>query len=137
MVELRAQKVERIADTYPPLEVFGPETGDVLVVGWGSTYGAIHAAVQQHHRLGHAVSQVHIRYVNPLPKDLGTILAKYKHVLVPELNRGQLDLLLRARYLISTHALHKVRGQPYRIAEIFEAIETLRSGQRLNRLELN
>jgi 2-oxoglutarate ferredoxin oxidoreductase subunit alpha len=125
MTELRAAKIAGIADDIPPLSVFGKETGDVLVVGWGSTYGAIRSAVERLQAEGWAVSHVHLRHLNPLPQNTEQVLRGFKHVLVPEVNMGQLSLLLRAKYLIDVKGLNKVRGKPYRIIEIKQAVEEL------------
>jgi len=129
MTMLRAAKVEGIADDIPPLQVFGAEQGDVLVVGWGSTYGAIRSAVERLQAEGWAVSHAHLRHMNPLPENTEQVLRSFKHVLVPEVNLGQLSLLLRAKFLIDVQGLNKVRGKPYRIIEIKQAVEALLSGQ--------
>ncbi|SFC23049.1 2-oxoglutarate ferredoxin oxidoreductase subunit alpha [Nocardioides terrae] len=131
MVHTRAAKVARIADTLPPLTVDDPSAarGDggarVLVVGWGSTYGPIAAGVRLVRGAGHDVAQVHLRHLNPLPRDLGEILKRYDRVLVPEMNLGQLSLLLRARYLVDAVGLNVVRGLPLTSGEIADAIEEL------------
>jgi 2-oxoglutarate/2-oxoacid ferredoxin oxidoreductase subunit alpha len=123
MVRTRAAKVERIADTLPPLEVDDP-TGDarVLVLGWGSTYGPIGAGVRRVRKAGYAVAQAHLRHLNPFPKDLGDILARYDKVLVPEMNLGQLSLLLRARYLVDVVGYNEVRGLPLKAAVLADVI---------------
>jgi 2-oxoglutarate ferredoxin oxidoreductase subunit alpha len=125
MTVLRAAKVAGIEDDIPPLEVFGPEVGDVLVVGWGSTYGAIRSAVERLQAEGWAVSHAHMRHLNPLPQNTEEVLRRFKKVLVPEVNMGQLSLLLRAKFLIDVVGLNKVRGKPYRIIEIRQAVEEL------------
>src|SRR5690606_36779596 len=100
MVKLRQEKVDRIADYIPRQELdSGPEEGDVLVLGWGSTYGAIKSAVSELQQQGHAVAHAHIRYLRPFPRNLGDILQRYKKVLVPEINNGQLIKIIRDRYL--------------------------------------
>jgi 2-oxoglutarate ferredoxin oxidoreductase subunit alpha len=129
MTMLRAAKVTGIVDDIPPLSVFGPEQGDVLVVGWGSTYGAIRSAVERLQAEGWAVSHAHLRHMNPLPGNTEQVLRSFKHVLVPEVNLGQLSLLLRAKFLIDIQGLNKVRGKPYRIIEIKQAVEALLSGE--------
>jgi len=123
MVRTRAAKVERIADSFPPLEVDDP-SGDagVLVLGWGSTYGPIGAAVRSVRQQGLAVAQAHLRHLNPFPKDLGDVLSRYDAVMVPEMNLGQLSLLLRARYLVDVVGYNHVRGLPLRAAELADAI---------------
>lgn len=122
MVEVRAAKVEGIAKDIPPLEVDGPDDGDLLVVGWGSTYGSIVQACEQAAAEGRSVARVHLRHLNPLPPDLGGILKRYKRVLVPEMNLGQLSRLLRERYLIDVIQLSKVQGKPFKVSEIYDRI---------------
>ncbi len=126
MVRLRAAKVERIADSLPPLEVDDPD-GDarLLVLGWGSTAGLLDSAVEQARRMGRSVARVHLRHLNPFPNDLGDVLARYERVLVPEMNLGQLALLIRARYLVDARPLNQVRGLPFRTDELVAAIEEL------------
>ncbi len=122
MMHLRADKIRKVADTYEPLEVAGATEGQLLLVSWGSTFGAVRAAVESHHRAGKSVGHVHLRHMNPLPKDLEGILKKYKRVLCPELNLGQLSTLLRAKYLVNVESMPKVQGKPFRETEISEAI---------------
>jgi 2-oxoglutarate ferredoxin oxidoreductase subunit alpha len=122
MIRIRAEKVARVGDGIPPLEVFGPETGDLLVVGWGGTFGAIRGAVRRAQEEGHSVAQVHLRHLNPLPSDLEGILSRYRGVLVPELNTGQLLLLLRGKYLVDAVGLNKIDGRPFATEEILEGI---------------
>jgi len=121
MTHLRAEKVERIADSLPPLELHGEGEGDLLVIGWGGTYGAITSAVQAMKAEGFSISSVHLRHLNPLPKDLGDLLKKFKKVIVPELNLGQLSLILRAKYLVDAIPLTKVQGKPFKVSELREA----------------
>jgi 2-oxoglutarate ferredoxin oxidoreductase subunit alpha len=128
MVQTRAQKVANIAAEVPLLEVSGPLEGDLLVVGWGGTYGAIRTAVQRAQRKGLKVAHAHLRYLNPMPRNTGEVLKRYKKVLVPELNRGQLRLLLRAEFLIDAVGLNKVQGRPFLVGEIEEKIEEVVSG---------
>ncbi len=118
MVRVRYRKLARIAQEIPPTEVQGPQEGKVLVVGWGGTYGAITAAVRQMQAEGKPVSQVHLRYLNPLPPDLGEILSRFEKVLVPEMNMGQLRRLLRAEYLVDAVGLNKIQGRPFKVSEI-------------------
>src|SRR5438552_340997 len=125
MVRTRAQKIANIAQEIPELKVNGPEEGDLLVVGWGGTYGAITTAVGRTQRKGHKVAQVHFRYLNPMPRNTGEVLKRYKKILVPELNCGQLRLLLRAQYLVDAVGLNKVQGRPFLVSEIEEKIEQL------------
>jgi len=130
MVRLRAAKVNKIAQDIPPTEVLGERRGKVLVVGWGGTYGAITAAVSGLQKAGKPVSAVHLRYLNPLPPDLGDILAGFESVLVPELNMGQLLKVLRAKYLVPATGLNKIKGQPFKISEVEAAVEALLKGGR-------
>jgi len=125
MVGLRRQKVDGIVREIPELEVAGPETGRLLVLGWGSTHGAIRAAVRRAQAAGLAVAQAHLRHLNPFPSDLGAVLDRYEKVLIPEMNMGQLQMLVRARYLVDAIGMHKVQGRPFRVREIFERIEEL------------
>jgi 2-oxoglutarate ferredoxin oxidoreductase subunit alpha len=118
MIHLRAAKVAKIAQDIPPTEVFGDESGGLLVLGWGSTYGVIRSAVQRARTDERRVSHAHIRYLNPLPPDLGDILKRYDSVLVPEINLGQLRLLVRGNYLVDAKGMNKVSGRPFTIAEI-------------------
>jgi 2-oxoglutarate ferredoxin oxidoreductase subunit alpha len=126
MVRTRQAKVDRIAESIPPTEVDDP-TGDarVLVLGWGSTYGPIGAAVRQVRNAGLKVAQAHLRHLNPFPKDLGEVLKRYDAVLVPEMNLGQLSLLLRAKFLVDVVGYNRVRGLPLRAAELADAITDL------------
>jgi len=124
MVRTRAAKIEGITATIPPLEVDDPSgEAKVLVLGWGSTYGSIGAAVRRARRTGHNVAQAHLRHLNPFPANLGEVLRRYDKVLVPEINLGQLALLLRGRYLVDVISYNRVRGLPFRAAELGEAIE--------------
>jgi 2-oxoglutarate/2-oxoacid ferredoxin oxidoreductase subunit alpha len=123
MVRTRAEKVRRIARDLPPLQVDDPSgEASVLVLGWGSTYGPIGAACRQVRLAGHPVAQVHLRHLNPFPSDLGEVLSRYERVIVPEMNLGQLSLLLRAEYLVDVVGYNHVRGLPLRAAELAEAI---------------
>ncbi|RMF13573.1 MAG: 2-oxoacid:acceptor oxidoreductase subunit alpha [Candidatus Dadabacteria bacterium] len=128
MTRLRAEKVERVANDLPPTEIFGDPEGDELVIGWGSTFGAIRAAVAARRADGHKISHVHLRYINPLPNDLGDIIARFKKVLVPEINGGQLSMLLRSRYLVDIQGFDRVRGMPLLQEDIEHAIEQLLEG---------
>ncbi|CAN5289318.1 2-oxoacid:acceptor oxidoreductase subunit alpha [soil metagenome] len=126
MVRTRAAKVERIADSFPPLAVDDPTgTARVLVLGWGSTYGPIGAAIRSVRDRGLEVAQAHLRHLNPFPADLGDVLKRYDAVLVPEMNLGQLSMLLRSRYLVDVAGYNHVRGLPLRAAELADAITDL------------
>ena len=125
MVHLRAEKVARIANDIPPLEVHGGSSGELLVLGWGSTSGAVTGAVNSAERMGLRVSRAHLRYVNPFPANLGEVLSRFDKVLVPEMNLGQLALLLRARYLKDILSYTKVQGKPFTRQEIFQRIQEI------------
>ncbi len=125
MVRTRAQKVKNIANEIPPLEIEGSATGDLLVVGWGGTYGSIKTAVERAQRKGLKVSQAHFRYLNPFPKNTAEVFRGFKKVLVPELNCGQLRLLLRAEFLIDAVGLNKIQGKPFLVSEIETKIEEM------------
>ncbi len=125
MVRVRAEKVRRVAQEIPPTTINGPQAGEVLVVGWGGTYGAITAAVEEAQLEGRAVASIHLRHLNPLPPDLGQILRQYRRVLVPEINSGQLVRILRAEYLVDAVGFNRVRGMPLQTQEIHEAITQL------------
>jgi 2-oxoglutarate ferredoxin oxidoreductase subunit alpha len=124
MVRTRQAKIDGIAASIPPLQVEDPD-GDakVLVLGWGSTYGSIGAAVRRVRRTGQSVAQAHLRHLNPFPSNLGEVLHRYDKVLVPEINLGQLALLLRGKFLVDVISFNRVRGLPFRAAELAEAIE--------------
>jgi 2-oxoglutarate ferredoxin oxidoreductase subunit alpha len=127
MTNTRAKKVANIAQDIPPLAVLGPPKGDLLVLGWGGTYGACTTAVEQAQAEGVSVAHAHLRYLNPFPSNLGEILANYKTVLVPELNMGQLRLLIRAEFLVDAIGLNKVMGKPFAVSEIVAKIHDLSS----------
>lgn len=122
MTDLRADKVERIVQEIRPTPIYGDQEGAVLVVGWGSTQGAIEVAVDHMRSTGLTVGSIQLQYVNPLPPDLGKIFGRYEHLLVPELNKGQLIRLLRDRFLLPFVPLGKVQGQPFKASEIESAI---------------
>ena len=125
MVRLREAKVARVAEEIPSVEVNGPERGELLVLGWGSTRGAILTAVEEVRAAGQVVSCAHLRHLNPFPSNLGQVLAGFDRVLVPELNRGQLTRLIRSEFLAPAECLSKVQGQPFRVSEIRARIEAL------------
>jgi 2-oxoglutarate ferredoxin oxidoreductase subunit alpha len=123
MTDLRREKVEGIAAEFPPLEPRGAGSGRLLVVGWGGTHGAIASAVDESRAAGREVAHLHLRQLNPLPRDLGAVLARFERVLVPELNSGQLVRLLRDRYLVPAQSYSKVQGQPFHVSELRAAID--------------
>ncbi len=130
MTNLRKAKVEKIADEIPLAEVFGEKTGKVLVVGWGSTFGAIRSGVSRKQAEGAKVSHLHIRHMNPLPKNIGDILKNYDHVIVPEMNTGQLIHILRGKFLVDCIGLNKVTGQPFKAMEIQAKIDEVLKGSK-------
>lgn len=129
MVKLRAEKVERVAEDIPPAQVEGNQEGDLLVVGWGSTYGTIKSAVEKKRHEGRSVSHLHLKYLNPFQKNVGEILYRFKNVLVPELNMGQLSKVLRAKYLVPTIGLNKIQGVPFKSIEIENKIDKILGGK--------
>jgi 2-oxoglutarate ferredoxin oxidoreductase subunit alpha len=124
MVTLRAEKVARVAVDLPPAEAEGDDSG-LLVLGWGSTYGAITGAVRRARAEGRKVAHLHLRHLNPMPMNLGDVLSRYDRILIPEMNMGQLALLIRARYLRDIVQLNKIQGQPFKEIEILTKIQEL------------
>ncbi len=122
---LRQAKVARIADDIPPLDVFGPDRGDLLILGWGSTYGAIRSAVERLQAQGRSVAHAHLRHLNPFPANTEKVLRSYRKVLLPEVNLGQLLLLIRGQFLIDVEGYNRVRGKPFTIAEIHAQAEKM------------
>lgn len=130
MVKIRAEKIEKVANDYPAISCEeGQPSGDVLVIGWGSTFGAIKVAVRDLNRDGFNVSHVHLKHMYPLPNDLGEVVSNFKKVVVPELNNGQLVKLLREKYLVDAYSLTQIQGQPFKAEElktrIFEQLRTV------------
>ena len=125
MVEIRAEKVARIANDIPPTEVFGAQEGDVLLLGWGGTFGALRTAAENYVDEGLPIGHVHLRHLNPFPNDLADILKRFKKILIPELNSGQLLQLIRATYLIDAIGLNKVQGQPFHVFELHTKIDEI------------
>ena len=125
MTRLRAQKVAGIAADIPELEVDDPDGADTLVLGWGSTYGPIGAAVRRMRREGYEVARAHLHYLNPLPRNTGDVLRRYDKILVPEMNLGQLLKLIRAEFLVDAVGYNRVRGRPFTSSELAEAITAL------------
>ncbi|MBM3464493.1 MAG: 2-oxoacid:acceptor oxidoreductase subunit alpha [Armatimonadetes bacterium] len=122
MIRTRAEKVERIALDIPDVEILGKPEGKLLVIAWGGTYGAVTSAVEQVQAQGKSVSAIHLRYLNPFPKNLGSILQRFEKVLVPEINMGQLRLLLRAKFLVDAIGLNQMQGKPFKISHIIKKI---------------
>ena len=125
MVRLRAQKVAGIAKDIPELEVDDPDGATTLVLGWGSTYGPIAAAVRRVRREGGKIAQAHLHHLNPFPRNTGDVLARYPKVLIPEMNLGQLRSLIRAEFLVDAHGYNMVRGTPFTSSELEEAIQAV------------
>ena len=125
MVETRANKVEAIANEFGPSKIFGKASGDLLILSWGGTKGACRSASEALQDSGKSVSHLHIRWINPLPKDLGEILIKFKNVLIPEINYGQLIKIIRGEFLVDAKGLNQVRGKPISSSDIQEAVNTL------------
>src|SRR3984893_7262321 len=125
MVRLRAAKVEAVAQDIPDVVPAGDPDGDLLIVAWGSTYGAVTAGLKTARAKGHRIGHVHLRHLNPLPRNLGEVLGRYSQVLVPEMNMGQLLMLLRAKYLVDAQGYNKIQGQPFKQSEIEAKIEEI------------
>ncbi len=123
MTKLRAEKVAAIANEYEPIAVDGPSSGKLLMLSWGSTYGAVSTAVIKARKEGLDVSHVHLRYINPLPNDLGEVLSRFEKVIVPEINTGQLVNIIRAKYLVDAKGYNRVRGLPFSSNEILVEIK--------------
>ncbi|MCG8422923.1 MAG: 2-oxoacid:acceptor oxidoreductase subunit alpha [Proteobacteria bacterium] len=127
MTRIRAEKVDRVSNDMGPLDLVGDEEGDVLIVGWGGTFGALRQAAEILHNEGKRVSHVHLRYIHPLNPRLEPLLGRFEKVLVPELNMGQLSMVLRARFLIDIKGLNKIQGQPFKVREIVDAVRRILS----------
>jgi 2-oxoglutarate ferredoxin oxidoreductase subunit alpha len=123
MVRLRAAKVEAIGQDVPDVVPAGDPDGDLLIVAWGSTYGAVTAALKSQRDNGYRIGHVHLRHLNPLPRNLGAVMERYHKILVPEMNLGQLLMVLRAKYLVDAEGYNKIQGQPFKQAEIEAKIE--------------
>jgi len=123
MVELRQEKVNRIQQDIAPIKIFGEDHGDMLILSWGGTYGSCRSAVETLQEEGKKVSHAHIRWISPLPKDLGEIIIGFKNVLVPEINLGQFLRLIRAEYLVDAKGLNLVRGRPISALTIVETVK--------------
>ncbi|MBI5948394.1 MAG: 2-oxoacid:acceptor oxidoreductase subunit alpha [Chloroflexi bacterium] len=125
MTLARAERVARIVQDIPPLEVLGPKSGDLLVLGWGGTHGALTSAAENARKQGKSVASAHLRYLNPFPANLGEVLSNYKKVLIPELNTGQLSMLIRAKFLVDAAGFNKIAGQPFKITEVEGKIDEM------------
>ena len=122
MTDTRAAKVAKIAERVPEQDVFGETSGDVLVVSWGGTYGSCHTAVSELQKQGQKISHAHLRYIFPMPSNIGDLLRSFKKVIVPELNMGQLRMLLRSEHLVDCIGINKVQGKPFSVTELVEQI---------------
>lgn len=125
MMHLRQRKVAGIAHDVPPQTVDGPESGRLLVLGWGGTYGALVTATRRMREQGESVAHAHLRYLNPFPANLGDLLSRYEQVLIPELNLGQLRMLIRGEFLVDAIGLNKVQGKPFSVGEVVAKISEL------------
>jgi len=125
MTKTRAQKVANIAAAIPEQDVFGEPKGKLLVMSWGGTFGAVRAAVEAAREAGKSVSHAHLRYLNPFPRNLSTIIKQFERVLVPELNSGQLSMLLRAKFLVDAQGYNKIQGKPFLVRELTERIDAV------------
>ena len=125
MVRLRAAKVEAVANDIPDVVPEGDPDGDLLIVAWGSTHGPITAGLQAQRAKGRRIGHVHLRHLNPLPTNLGEVIKRYKKVLVPEMNMGQLVMVLRAKYLVDAQGFNKIQGKPFKTSEIEQKIEEM------------
>lgn len=125
MVSIRAKKIENIAKSIKALQIHGKTEGELLIVGWGSTYGSIRAAVDELLEEGKSVGHVHLRHINPMPLDLGDILKRFKKVLIPELNSGQLRMLIRSKYLVDAIGLNQINTKPFAVSKIVEEVKNL------------
>jgi 2-oxoglutarate ferredoxin oxidoreductase subunit alpha len=129
MIRVRASKIQRIADELDPPEVMGDPNADTLVISWGSTYGALFAAVKELNERGKPVAHIHLRWLNPLPPGLGELMARYKRVIVAEMNMGQLIRVLRERFLIDAYPVNRVQGQPFKTSELLIEIGKIMEGE--------
>ncbi len=125
MTHVRADHVQKIAQECGPVDLYGDDEGDVLVIGWGGTFGALRQAAIRLRSMGRRVSHVQLRWLHPLNPDLERVLPRFRRVLVAELNMGQLLMVLRSRFLIDMVGLNKVQGQPFKVAEVVKAVEDL------------
>jgi 2-oxoglutarate ferredoxin oxidoreductase subunit alpha len=125
MCELRAAKVEGIANDIPLAQVDGPDSGDLLVIGWGGTYGSISSAVEDVRKDGGIVSYVHLKYLNPFPRNLESIIRNFKKILIPEMNLGQLKNIIQSKFLTPVIGFNKIKGQPLKSYEVEEFIKKI------------
>ena len=128
MIRIRAQKVKNMENDIPALEVIGEEEGELLVLAWGGTYGSVTEAVERCRKAGMKVSQAHLKYLNPLPKNTEEVLRKFKNILIPEINMGQLARVIRSEFLIPVLQFNKMRGLPFKSSDIEEKISEILGG---------
>jgi 2-oxoglutarate ferredoxin oxidoreductase subunit alpha len=128
MTKTRFQKVENVTNSIPEQEVLGPEKGKLLLLSWGGTYGAVRAAAEQCQAAGQSVAHAHLRYLNPFPRNLAKIIKNYEKVLIPELNYGQLRLLIRGEFLIDAKGFNKIQGKPFLVHEIVAKVNEMLKG---------
>ena len=129
MVNLRAQKIKNISNDIPDLKVDGDEKGDLLVLGWGGTYGTLKDATSLAREKGYTVSHTHLQYLNPLPKNTGEVLNNFSKILIPEINLGQLAKYIRSEFLIDVIQFNKVRGLPLNTSDVFDNITDILGGK--------
>lgn len=129
MINNRKEKIEKVQTVIPDVEVEGDQTGELLILSWGSTYGAIKEGIRKASADGYKASHVHLRYIHPFPKNLGEVLKSFKKVLIPEMNKGQLATIIRSTFLIDAIQYNKVKGQPFKIAEIQNKIYEVLGGE--------
>ena len=122
MSDIRARKIANVAEFIPEQEIDGPESGDLLVLSWGGTFGSCRTAVRQAQEDGKSVAHAHLRYLNPFPRNLESIIRSYKKVLIPELNLGQLSLMIRSKYLVDAVSFNKIQGKPFKVVEVLNKI---------------
>lgn len=122
MSDIRARKIANVAEFIPEQEIDGPESGDLLVLSWGGTFGSCRTAVRQAQEDGKSVTHAHLRYLNPFPRNLETIIRNFKKVLIPELNLGQLSLMIRSKYLVDAVSYNKIQGKPFKVVEVLNKI---------------
>ncbi len=128
MSDTRLRKVEGIARFIPQQDVDGPESGDLLVLSWGGTFGSVRTATRQCREAGKSVAHAHLRYMNPFPSNLESIIRNYKQVLIPELNLGQLSFIIRSKFLVDAVSLNKIQGKPFKVSEVAAKINDMLAG---------
>jgi 2-oxoglutarate ferredoxin oxidoreductase subunit alpha len=125
MVKQRQKKVDIVADFIPDIEVYGQDSGDLLVLSWGGVFGSVRSGVKKAQEDNLSVSHIHLRHLNPFPKNLSDLLLQYKRVLIPALNLGQLSMMIRSKFLVDVVSLSKVQGRPFNKNEILNKINEI------------